>query len=352
MTVRRRARSRYGHALRLGARVGGMVGRAVRFRNSISRTKTQTTKSRARESAPLTYDNDFKTDYRYRRMPRRRRRRWVRFVKKVNAVTLRQQQGLKKIIFRRLQSLNSANGSCAFTELMLYSGDGSSANHAADLGEIFRGHLGATEFDQANDMSVAINTNTQKKLHFESSQLEVTVKNTGTNKAILEVYYIRCRKQHAQTTADQYNCVSGVFELGFKKQEQVVDDEEANNIGLGPQNQFQIGTTPFQSPRFCSTFKILKRKKFTVAPGNSVSWILKDPRNRTIEANNVRSELFLPFTTHGYFMQSYGEPGLFGPDPPQPTAGLATNLLIYTTRKYQYYAPVSNVDQSAYMNAI
>lgn len=334
-----RGRSRLGAIGRIGFRLASRVAR--------SRTKTQTRTKRTRESAPLTYDNDFKTDYRYRRMPRRRRRRWVRFVKKVNAVTLRNQQGLKKVLFRRLQTLVSTSSSCAFTELMLYPSDGSVNLHAADMGEIFRDHLGTTAFDQANDMTVLANT--QKQLKFESAQLEVTVKNYGVNKAIVEVYYVRCRKQHGQTNSDVYNCASGVYELGFTKQTQVTDPEEGTTIGVGRQTQFMVGTTPFQSPRFCSTFKILKRKKFTIAPGNSVSWILKDPRNRSIQANNVRSQLFLPFVTHGYFIQSYGEPGLEGPDPGVPTASLPTNIMLYSTRKYQYYAPMSNKDQSAFM---
>lgn len=339
-----RGRSRLGAIARTGLRF------ASRF--AASRTKTQTRSKRSSESAPLTYDNDFKTDYRYRRMNRRRKKRWVRFVRKVNAVTLKQQQGLKKIIFRRLNSLTTISGSCAFTELLLYPSDGSVNLHAADLGEIFRNHLGATVFNQANDMSILGNQNTQKKLQFESAQLEVSVKNYGNNKAIVEVYYVRCRKQHAQTNNDIYNCASGVYELGFKKQTQITDPEEGTTIGVGPQSQFQVGTTPFQSPRFCSTFKVIRRKKYIIAPGNMVSWILKDPRNRTIEANNVRSELFVPRVTHGYFIQCYGEPGLEGPDPPVPTTAMPVNLLFYSTRKYQYYAPMSNKDQGAIMNTV
>lgn len=330
------------------ARVGGMVARGVRLKNAMSRTRTRTKKSRAQESAPLTYDNDFKTDYRYKRMPRRRRRRWISFSRRVNHVILRGQQGLKKEIFRRLQTLSSTSGSCGFTEQMLYTADGDPGVHAADVGQLFRGHLGVDAFDNANNLASL--SNASKQLRFESAQLEITITNSGNNKAIVESYYIRCRKQHAQTNATATNCVSGVYQLGFIKQDQVRDEETGNTVGLGKQTEFQVGTTPFQSPRFCSVFKILRRRKYTIAPGNSVSWILKDPRNRRITAENVRLELFIPFVTHGYFLQAYGVPGLEGPDPPLPTSALPVNLTMYVTRKYQYYTPVSNQDQSGFMN--
>lgn len=349
MVVKTRSMSRRQNVLRLGARVGGLLAQRMAMKRSFTKTRTQT-KSKTRESAPLTYDNDFKTDYRYKRMPRRRRRRWVRFARKVNYVVLRGQQGLKKMLYRRLQTVSSASASCGFTEALLYSSDGNYSLHAADLGALFREHLGGTNFDDANNLGAL--TNASKQLKFESAQMEITMTNSGENKAIVEVYYIRCRKQHGKTNNVIYDCASGVYQLGFAKQMQVVDPETSEIVGVGKQNEFQVGTTPFQSPRFCSTFKILKRKKFTIAPGNSISWILKDPRNRTINAENARNQLFLPFISHGYFIQVYGVPGLEGPDPPNLTPALPTLLTIYTTRKYQYYTPVSNQDQGAAMNSI
>lgn len=283
-------------------------------------------------------------------MPRRRRRRWVRFARKVNHVVLRGQQGLKKQIFRRLHTISSISGSCGFSDALLYSGDGDGSLHASDLGELFRGHLGAADFNDANNLTVL--SNASKQLKFESAQLEITMTNSGNYKAIVEAYYIRCRKQHSHTNNTIYNCASGIYQLGFVKQDQVQDLETGETVGIGKQSEFQVGTTPFQSPRFCSTFKILRRRKFTIAPGNSISWILKDPRNRTINAENVRAQLFVPHVSHGYFLQVYGVPGLIGDDPPLPTSALPVNITVYATRKYQYYTPVSNQDQAGVMNSV
>lgn len=281
-------------------------------------------------------------------MPRRRRRRWIRFARKVNHVVLRGQQGLKKQIFRRLHSVTSGSGACGFSEEMLYTAEGTESLHANDMAQLLRAHLGITEWTDLNN--AGIDSPGSKTLKFESAQLEITMTNSGNNKAIVEVYYVQCRKQHALTASSVTNCVSGIYQLGFSKQGQVADIETGNSIGLGQQDEFQVGTTPFQSSRFCSTFKILKRKKFTIAPGNSISWILKDARNRRINAENVRNQLFIPFTTHGYFYQVYGVPGLEGADPPLPTTALPTNITVYATRKYQYYTPTSNQDQTGYMN--
>lgn len=341
---RRPRGSRLSRVLRLGGRIGkaAYVSTRLRFRGNGSRTQT-TTRQRGGETAPLTYDNDFKTDYRYRRMPRRRRRRWVRFVRKVNAVTLKKQQGLKKVLFYGIKNLSTSTNQSGTTDMMMYTADGSALLDCADLGSIFRGHLGTAVFNDQN--SFAAVGNGQKKLQFESCQMECTVRNLGTAAAIMEVYYVRCRKQHAQTNIDAGNTPTGIYQLGFLKQEQIEDLEEGTFIGTGPQGSTQIGTTPFQSPRFCETFKILRRKKYQIAPGNTISFLLKDPRNRTIEAGNVRSQLFMPFTTHGYLCQFYGVPGVDS----VPVHALPANLIFSYTRKYQYYAPMTNRDQASTM---
>lgn len=342
--ARRPRGNRLSRALRLGARFGkaAYVANRSRYRGNGSRTNTATGK-RVGESTPLTYDNDFKTDYRYRRMPRRRKRRWVSFVRKVNAVTMKKQQGLKKVLFYGIKNLTTVANQSGTTDMMMYSADGSAVLDNADIGAIFRGHLGATVFNDQN--SFAAIGNAQKKLQFESCQMECTVRNLGSVSAIVEVYYVRCRKAHAQTNLDSGNTAAGIYHLGFLKQTQVQDLEESTILGTGPQVSTQIGTTPFQSPRFCETFKILRRKKYQIAPGNTISFLLKDPRNRTIEAGNVRSQLFIPFTTHGYLCQFYGVPGLDS----GPVHAMACNLIFSYTRKYQYYAPLSNRDQASVM---
>ena len=309
---------------------------AGRFARAFSATRT-IRRNKPHVSAPLTYDNDFKTDYRHRRMPRRRRRRWVKFVRKVNAVTLRNQQGLRKVIFRTLLTYSPLADLTSYGGSLLYSADGDPLQGQADVGNLFRNHLTAAVFNSENDLTAV--GPAERMLHFESAQLEVTMRNVGTDTAIVEVYRVVCRKMHAQTNASVNNTIGGVYALGFIKQGQIFDIESGQVVGTNPETPTEIGTTPFQSRRFCETYKIYSRKKFQIAAGNTVSFILKDPRNRVINAQNVRSQLCMPRNTHGYFYQIYGAPGVITGTAHQ---AVPASVVVSETRKYQYRTPINS----------
>ena len=340
MTVRFAARGSRARPRGRG-RIGTFVRTAGRFARGLAATRTLT-RRKSRGEAPLTYDNDFKTDYRHRRMPRRRRRRWVKFVRKVNAVTLRNQQGLRKVIYHQVLTYAPAIDSCAFGGSLLYTSDGDPVTGHADISNIFRNHLTAAVFNSENDLTVT--GPAQKVLHFESAQLEVTMRNVGSDTAIVEVYRVVCRRQHTQTQASAFNNIGGVYSLGFLKQGQIFDIESGQVVGTSVESAVEIGTTPFQSKRFCETFKIYSRKKFQIAAGNTVSFILKDARNRVLNAENSRGNLFFPRHTHGYFYQVYGAPGLVVTTPHQ---AVNANVLISETRKYAYRTPIYSEDRSA-----
>ena len=149
---------------------------------------------------------------------------------------------------------------------------------------------------------------------------------------------------HAQTNASANNTIGGVYALGFIKQGQIFDIESGQVVGTNPETPTEIGTTPFQSRRFCETYKIYSRKKFQVAAGNTVSFILKDPRNRVINAQNVRSQLCMPRNTHGYFYQIYGAPGVITGTAHQ---AVPVSVVVSETRKYQYRTPIYSETRTA-----
>jgi len=315
---------------------------ALRYASSRMRTRTRTKKTT--QGAPLTYDNDFKTDYRYRRMPRGKRRRWTRFKRRVNFVTLRSQQGKRRVITTRVYRHETPTNETRPTELMLYTADGDSGAQCDDMRSIIGEHIGLLNWD---DLLAPGATLSQKKLQFESAQLELSIRNVGSNKVIAEVYYVRCRTSQPNLQGAYTSTPASLFSLGFEKQRQVTDIETGETVGAGKMLSVAIGTTPFQSPQFCRTFKIISRRKFVVAPGNMISWILKDPRNRTISAQDCAGKMVIRGHTHGYFIQTYGEPGI---QDGVAIGALPTDIVITQTRKYCYYAPLSNENMTARIN--
>jgi len=309
--------------------------RRPRSRNSFKRRRY------GGSGTPLTYDNDFKTDYVYKRMPARRRKRYVRFVKKVRSITDRS-QGLKKHLFQDVNRITSANDSVGFFSSMLYTPDAQVDGMNADMGTMFRSILGTSPYDNINN--IALDSDTDKKILFESAVMDVTWKNEGSNTVIIDLYYIRTRKTFGLTGVDASNNTHGIYELGMRKQGQVEDIEDSVTLGSNKITPSQFGVTPFMSSLFCQTFKILSKKRITIAPGNFVSMTLKDPRNRTVNATDTRARICMAGLTHGYFYQFYGVPGV---STLVDRYSLGTTLLVTCVKKYNYYLPVSGKDQTA-----
>lgn len=305
-----------------------------------SRSLTRTRNKKSRETRPLTYDNDFKTDYRYRRMPRRRRRRWVKFVKRVNAVVNRG-MGLKKLTFQDLTRIQSLDGFTNGFSALLYTPDAQVNSLSADLGTIFRNILGATAYDNINTF---VDGDVDKKIRFESASMDITWRNIGSNPVIIDLYYVRARKTFGLTSSDGANNCHGIYNLGFTKQGQIVDEEDNALVGSVKSSAIDLGTTPFQSSLFCQTYKVLSKKRITIAPGNTVSMTLKDSGNRVVNATDTRARICMRGLTHGYFFQQYGVPGLVGTT---LTQALPTDVVFTCQKRYAFYLPVSGKDQTA-----
>lgn len=293
-----------------------------------------------KESPLLTYDNDYKTDYRYKRMPKKRRRRWKRFVNKVHSIA-RRDQGLKQYMVEEAYKVDELTTFCNFGQALLYTPDARLASLNADMGNIFRNILTATAFDNINSV---INADVDKKIYFNSAQMDVSWRNTGSAPLIIDLYKVACRKDFALTNQDTYNDAVGLYRMGFQKQGQIVDKEDGNLVGDGRNDSLWPGSTPFQSSLFCQHFRILQKRRITIAPGNTVSITLKDTKNRLINANEQRAKICKRGQTHGYIWQSMGVPGLVSD---LPVHSIPHNYVTSVIKKYAFYLPVSGKNQTS-----
>lgn len=340
-----RRRSPYQHVARKVQRYGGRFVKAgLSMASRYARSRLRTRGRGSRETQPLTYDNDFKTDYRYKRMPKRRRRNWKRFVKKVSSVVNRQ-QGLKKLMYTDIQRIQAVDNACSYHSAMLYTPDARVGDLSADMGTIFRNILGSVAYDNINDVTIA--GDVDKKIRFESGNMDVSWRNVGAAPVIVDLYYVKARKTFGLTGSDALNNTQGIYALGFVKQGQIIDEEDGNTVGSAKSFPIEVGTTPFQSSLFCQTYKVLSKKRITIAPGNTVSMTLKDAKNRLVNATETRARICMRGLTHGYFFQTYGVPGLSGATPVQ---ALASDIIFTVQKRYAFYLPVSGKDQTATNN--
>lgn len=320
------------------------VGRALRygFKAYKSYTKLRTKRQRAIEPPPVTGQHDYKTDYVRKRMPRRRRRRWLSFKKKVDFISDKK-HGLKSWIVTQPETFTATQDTSNMFVEELFSIDGDT-NHK-DVGDIARAILGDTVFNNEYSVSGSSGINTSKAISFESANMEVTMTNTGANGAIVEVYHFQCRKDARQFATPGYNNPGGYYVVGFNKTSTPSDPDTLNDpdpVVSDPLTFSTVGTTPFQCPLFCSHFQIIKREKFTVPAGSSIQKSLRIPKNRSLNVNNLRSLNCKRGWTEGFLFQFQGLPGSVTGT---AVKALATTVNVLTVKRYSYYLRAGGFDE-------
>lgn len=312
-------------------------------------TRSQTKKKqRAIQPRPVTSEHDYKVDYRKKFMPRRKRRRWTSFKRKVDYIADKR-LGLKSWLVTSAETFTAAASTSNFFSEELYSIDGTT-NHK-DIGDIARSIIGPTIFDNMNTTTTSNTIETSKLITFESANIEVTLRNVSTTEPlILEVYHFKCRKDGLQFGTGSYNYPGGYYQQGFNKLPLPVDPDtgESPDTALSdPLTAFTPGTTPFQSPFFCQHFQILKREKFTVPALGTIQKSLRIPMNRTINTATLRSRNMRRNLTEGWLFQFQGNPGLVESN---PVSAVASQVVVSTVKRYAYYLRGGGFDAGVIRN--
>lgn len=317
-------------AKRYGA--GGMATAVARkFASGGSFTRTLTTDESS--GGALTGQRDAKTDYRKRRLSKRQRfrarRRWKRKRSIVN--TVRDANiGTTHIVRRSLCNISTTSGQSQFVGFGLNCLDGQTGdtyNTCDDIGEVLRSRAPAS---WASILDPTIDSNNYK-LHQFHGTAEYTIRNNNTSQnteAVVEAYFIYGRKpvdkRLALSPADLYNA-------GFRKQE-VTHDPDTGNSFEGALSPFQVGVTPFQNALFCRHYKIYKRQKFLIPPGDEVSFVVNDRRRRTYAMDKTKG-ISTDRNFIGVLFQQQGCPAA-GAEP--PSLAQATALSYLCVRRYRF----------------
>jgi len=233
-------------------------------RNSSGGSK-KTSKKKGSSGRSVTQHHDMSGVYRRRRMPRRKRMQWKKFVQKVRAVT---EKDLGSISVVRSgggfgTSLASGQGTGG---AMLYGLDGSSFVGADDLRAIVQGYN-----------SGVVPTNS--RFRFCSAVMDLTFSciadATDPDSHTMEL--------------DLYHMVYRGY-TRFANPEDVFTDAAADTPTFGTAGGLdikQLGCTPFQFPAALSTLKILKKKKYFLSNGHSATYQIRDPKNRIFDTDTI-----------------------------------------------------------------
>lgn len=280
------------HGSRLGYRAGMAYKRGRSRTRTVPRKRARFSRTFSRgrsklRSAPgaISTQHDVSHVYRKRRMPRRRRRAWVRFSRKVKAVGLKASSQHYNVILRNgaFTSVADKQGFVQVHTTMGLNGD-------ADTNDVSR----------LLDLAVASARILKKdagKLIVSGWMCETQIVNVGANAGYVDLYYWRCKAKvpaALPSAADVW--VNGLGDL-----------DTLFPIGGSPLDIQDYGVTPFQSPNFSRLINIYQKKRVLLNPGGVTQVETRSGKNY-YRNWSVDEEYSMDKCTEGILMVTYGVP--------------------------------------------
>jgi len=273
----------------------------------------------------VTSQYDTKWIYRKKSMPKRKKKVWRRFVKKVRAALMKD-VGTKTVVFNHgMREDFNTTGQQVFLA-SLYGGDGNAPNSfqvgSDDVGAIFR-----------NDNELSNNT---AKAVFMSACLDITMINMSTKTTEeernlgleVDVYDLAYwRRLDAGNPRDPFTLAAATT-------------QPINPLELGIQI-YSRGATPWDLPDALSQgIKILSKKKFFLGKGETATYQLRNPKNYSFNRSSINDSdqnFCIPKVTRTLMIVVKGLPWADG--------YVNKSLQIGTTRKYMYKVIQNNYDK-------
>lgn len=300
--------------------IGRGIGRGIKARFGGSRTYTLTKRKQTRSGLGVTTQHDKQLVYRKRRMPRRRRRGWRRFARKVQAVS-EKDLGSRTVLRNDLVNINTAMDTAAESAhtrwyFMLY-GATSGTAYYNDLSEI----------GQDTDLG------TTGKAIFKSAVLDLTFRNNSfrapgsINLPItleVDVYEITVGTVLGDNAAN----------LG-----QIMNEGSTETATIPGQATALVGTqrgwTPWDFPSALGEYKvkIWKKTKYFLGENQTFTYQYRDPRRHVVDKQKMTTTgENIPFLSRYIYL-------VFKPTPGYTYLAVPTdsyNLSVGVTRKYLY----------------
>lgn len=228
----------------------------------------------------VTKQRDFGNQYRFKKMPKRKRKQWKKFVKKVTAVELKN-AATKTVVFNHRMVQTGTPGNQAFMSIALYGINGApDSNNAIGYQDMLK--LFDNDPDIKQEAVAGVNFPANGKLHMQTAVLDFTLRNLGEVDAEVDIYYgyhvknvnnINILQQTADTLRQHFIATTS-------------DPITSGNtsIGLGLR-----GATPFDCSSALSEsgFHILKKQKFNIEPSASVFIQHRDSKNYELDQNDL-----------------------------------------------------------------
>lgn len=273
--------------------------------------------------------------YRKKRMPKKKRKMWLRFVKKVNAVDERELGSRTVLINDTITSTHSAGQGCLTLSLYSWKNDAPTRGWLRDLEQI-----GGIENAASPTVTLGATVNPTSKVMFHSGIMDVTIRNTSyfkdTNNAeqaapdaaieldLYEIYHRTTAATGSVTPGDMSTLLNSY------------DDDQIGGTGTGI-SITDRGASPFEFGGQMGKFgiKILKKTKYFIPNGQTITFQVRDPKRHVCTYKDLTDNdgFAKPGWTRTFYLMYKLVPGiLLG-----STASTYTGRIsVGSTRKYLY----------------
>jgi len=259
-------------------KLGRPIRRGIRMANRFARSFTRTKRKRRTNGRGVTFQRDHELIYRKNRMPYRRKKRWVRFIRKTNAVS-------EKVLGTRTVVRN---------EQFSFSTSGTSANSTDTLGQLALYPVGNGTHEYLRDLGrIASDPDVPQtgKFLFQSAIMDCTFTNVSSTDDLdrkdipieLDIYEITAGRNFEKATGDKG--LLDVFSEGAADTSTIAYTQ-GTPVALGLSNR---GTTPWDLPQALSLYKvkIWKKTKYRLSGGQSISYQMRDPTRHVFEKGYI-----------------------------------------------------------------
>ncbi|ALE29683.1 putative capsid protein [Lake Sarah-associated circular virus-26] len=292
----KRKYSATGYARNYGKNVLTAARTLMSLRNGFksgSRGPNSTNNRRSFNSTGITTDHyDKKTKYRYKRMPYRKRKRYVRRLKFVKHALSKDLATFKTTYATStaVTALAGAQNVFATFSVMGVPVTGANLQTAGNFNQTINAW---------QNMSGTIDASTAGDHYGEkwkqlSSVVNVSITNYGTTTVIMDVYRVVCRKTFSNSDFSSPETTNGSSETVLMK-------KMSDNLSGTVSNDWEtVGITPFAINAFTKHFKILQVKEVQIPAGNTTTLSFRDPKNYSFNMSQFLGKVFMKGLTKGY----------------------------------------------------
>lgn len=271
----------------------------------------------------ITTNHEIEPIYKRKKMPWRKKKRWVAFKKKVQWVNA-SAQPRNTLVYTNTDQLTCAANEQAVLWCPIYS---AFWNGGFDMNrDIYRCASVAFQSGVLADQKAGA------KLNFHSALMELTLMNKSTDPIYCDVYWMYAKKDEKQDFGTLY--ADGIF-----WNDNALDGDENATSVVGTQPGINtLGITPFQSSKLMRQFKCYKKKRILLGSNSTIQLQMRRPRNFVYTMDGRVIDELWPISKHtaGFCIQAYKVPDEEG----NVSKAIAVDELLFTRYVNYFFTPV------------